>query len=425
MNSTIRSDFLHILTSRGFLHQATDLEALDALLANNPAQTAYIGFDATATSLHVGSLIAIMMLRHLQQAGGRPIVLMGGGTSLVGDPSGKDEARKMLTRADINNNIDGIKRVFAHYIDFNNDRALLLDNADWLLSLSYIDFLRDIGRHFSVNKMLQMDSVKTRLAREQNLSFLEFNYMVLQAFDFMTLHKNHDCILQMGGSDQWGNIVMGVDLTRRLHNSEQGTRVFGLTAPLLTTATGAKMGKTAAGAVWLSGELLSAYDFWQFWRNCDDADVGRFLKLFTELPLADISKLEKLQGQELNEAKKILADEITCLCHGRAAAAAARQTADAVFGGMAGNNLANLPTITISNRDITDKKIGLLAVMHQLGFAESNSAARRLVEQGGVRLKGQVVTDPQLIIDDRLFGDDQQLDLQVGKKKHGLIKREK
>ena len=411
--SAVTSEFLHRLTSRGFLHQATDRDGLDALLQKNKNQIGYIGFDATADSLHVGSLIAIMMLRHLQLSGGRPLVLMGGGTSLVGDPSGKDEARQMLTPEAINANIAGIKKIFSSYIDFGGDRAMMLNNADWLSNLSYIDMLRDIGKHFSVNKMLQMESVKLRLGREQNLSFLEFNYMVLQSYDFMMLNKQHGCVLQMGGSDQWGNIVMGIDLTRRVNGAE----VFGLTAPLLTTASGAKMGKTASGAVWLNSEKLSAYDFWQFWRNVEDADVGRFLKLFTDLPLDEIAKLEKLQGAELNEAKKILAKEVTTLCHGAAAAAAAQATATRVFAG--GGSDDNLPTIEIGD------KTGILDIVKKIGFADSNSEARRLIEQGGVKLNDATVSDPFLTLDEGLFATAPTVKLSVGKKRHGLIKWKK
>ncbi|MDI9313387.1 MAG: tyrosine--tRNA ligase [Hydrotalea sp.] len=411
--SSVKSEFLHRLTSRGFLHQATDLAGLDDLLQKNKNQVGYIGFDATADSLHVGSLIAIMMLRHLQLSGGRPLVLMGGGTSLVGDPSGKDEARQILTPEAINNNIVGIKKIFSAYIDFTADRAMMLNNADWLTDLSYIDMLRDIGKHFSVNKMLQMESVRLRLSREQNLSFLEFNYMVLQSYDFMVLNKNHGCLLQMGGSDQWGNIVMGIDLTRRVN----GSAVFGLTAPLLTTASGAKMGKTAAGAVWLNKEKLSPYDFWQFWRNVEDADVGRFLKLFTDLPLDDIAKLEKLQGAELNEAKKTLADEVTKLCHGADAQAQAAATAANVFQGAGSDD--NLPSITIG------AKTGLLDIIKQFGFADSNSEARRLVEQGGVKLNDAAVADPFASIDQEFFAGKPHIKLSVGKKRHGLIKWQK
>lgn len=407
------SEFLHTLTERGFLHQATDLVALDALINKNKNITGYIGFDATAASLHVGSLITIMMLRWLQKTGGKPIVLMGGGTSLIGDPSGKDEARQMLTTGDIANNITGIKKIFDKYIDFSHGRALMLNNADWLTTLPYIDMLRDVGKYFSVNKMLQMDSVKSRLSREQNLSFLEFNYMVLQSYDFMMLNKQHDCILQMGGADQWGNIVMGIDLTRRVNSVE----VFGVTCPLLTTATGAKMGKTANGAVWLNVEKLPVYDFWQFWRNVNDADVGRFLRLFTELPLDEIARLEKLQGQEINEAKKILADAVTMLCHGADATKQAAITAANVFQNGASDD--NLPTLNLA------QKTGLLEVIKNIGFADSNSEARRLIEQGGVKLNDEAVGEVFLMLGEENFQTDQAIKLSVGKKKHGLIKWQK
>ncbi|MGI9462025.1 MAG: tyrosine--tRNA ligase [Alphaproteobacteria bacterium] len=409
----IKSEFLHILTSRGFLHQATDVAGLDNLLCQNKHQVGYIGFDATAASLHIGSLIAIMLLRHLQKTGGRPVVLMGGGTSMIGDPSGKDEARQMLTLDTIEKNLSSIKKIFNHYIDFTDQRALMLNNAEWLRDLSYIEILRSIGKYFSVNKMLQMESVKLRLSREQNLSFLEFNYMVLQAYDFMVLNKQYDCRLQMGGSDQWGNIVMGIDLTRKMNQTE----VFGITCPLLTTASGAKMGKTANGAIWLNGDKLSPYDFWQFWRNVEDADVGRFLKLFTELPLDEIARLEKLQGAELNEAKKILANHITQLCHGKAAAATASATAENVFQKGAGDD--NLPTIMMTN------KMTLLALIKNIGFADSHSEARRLVEQGGIKLNDQPINDPLLTIDHDNFSGEPLLKISVGKKKHGLIKWQK
>ncbi len=411
--STPLSEFLHTLTERGFLHQATDLAALDSILKQDKNRTGYIGFDATASSLHVGSLTTIMMLRWLQKTGGKPIVLMGGGTSLIGDPSGKDEARQMLTTGDIADNITGIKKIFDKYIDFSHDRALMLNNADWLTTLPYIDMLRDVGKYFSVNKMLQMDSVKSRLSREQNLSFLEFNYMVLQSYDFMMLNKQHDCVLQMGGADQWGNIVMGIDLTRRVNSAD----VFGVTCPLLTTATGAKMGKTASGAVWLNVEKLPVYDFWQFWRNVNDADVGRFLKLFTELPLDEIARLEKLQGQEINEAKKILADAVTTLCHGADATKQAAITAANVFQNGASDD--NLPTLNLA------QKTGLLEVIKNIGFADSNSEARRLIEQGGVKLNDEAVGEVFLMLGEENFQPDQAIKLSVGKKKHGLIKWQK
>src|SRR5947208_913907 len=336
--SAYKSEFLQVLAARGFMHQVSDAEGLDAKAAAGPI-TAYVGFDATAPSLHIGNLLTIMMLRWLQKTGHRPIALMGGGTSKIGDPSGKDASRALLTSGNIESNITSIRSVFSRFLDFDAG-AILADNAEWLDQLQYIAFLRDVGRHFTINKMLTFDSVKLRLEREQPLTFLEFNYMILQAYDFVELHKRHDCILQMGGSDQWGNIVNGIDLGRRLSNAE----LFALTTPLLTTTSGVKMGKTETGAVWLNADMMRPYDYWQFWRNCEDGDVGRLLKLFTELPLDGIARLTALKGQELNEAKKILATEATTLLHGRAAAEEAAKTAQTTFeqGGMG----ESLPTLT-------------------------------------------------------------------------------
>ena len=350
--STVKSDFLHELEARGYIHQATDQAGLDRL-ARGETLTGYIGFDCTAPSLHVGNLVSIMMLRKLQQAGHRPIVLIGGGTTKVGDPSGKDEARKLLTDAEIGANIAGIERVFTKFLSFGKGEsdALMVNNADWLDKLNYIDFLRDYGRHFSVNRMLTYDSVKLRLEREQPLSFIEFNYMVLQAYDFVELYRRHGCRLQLGGSDQWGNIVSGIELGRRT----DGVELFGLTSPLLTTSSGAKMGKTAAGAVWLNPDMVSPYDYWQYWRNSEDADVERFLKLFTELPLKEIAKLAKLKGAELNEAKKILATEATALVHGRDAADRAAETARATF--EQGLIAASLPTVEVPRAEL-EKGLG-------------------------------------------------------------------
>ncbi len=344
--SAYKSDFLNVLADRGFIHQVSEPEALDAL-ARKSTITGYIGFDCTAPSLHIGSLLPIMLLYWLQQTGHRPIALMGGGTTRVGDPSGKDESRRLLTDEVINENLNGIRAVFAKFLKFEDadgsslGNAVMANNADWLNTLNYIDFLRDIGRHFSINRMLAFDSVKLRLERQQELSFLEFNYMILQAYDFVELYRRHGCVLQMGGSDQWGNIVSGIDLGRRLH----GAQFFALTAPLITTAAGAKMGKTAAGAVWLNPDMVSPYEYWQFWRNTDDADVGRFLKLFTTLPLDEIERLAALQGGEINEAKKVLATEATRLVHGRAAAEESAATARTTFeeGGLG----ASLPTVPI------------------------------------------------------------------------------
>ena len=369
--STYKSDFLNVLASRGFIHQVSEPDALDAL-ASSSAITAYIGFDCTAASLHVGSLLPIMMLYWLQQTGHRPIALMGGGTTRVGDPSGKDESRRLLTDEAINENLKGIRAIFAKFLKFEGDggNAVMANNADWLNTLNYIDFLRDVGRHFSINRMLAFDSVKLRLERQQELSFLEFNYMILQAYDFVELHQRYGCVLQMGGSDQWGNIVNGIDLGRRLRNAQ----LFALTSPLITTSSGAKMGKTAAGAVWLNAELVSPYEYWQYWRNTEDADVTRFLKLFTVLPLGEIERLAALKGADINEAKKILATEATALVHGRAAADEAAATARTTFeeGGLgakladSGNARSNLRRSRCVSRPSV-----------KAGLATSNGEARR------------------------------------------------
>jgi len=387
--ATVKSEFLNTLIERGFVHQCTDMDALDARLMKG-VTTAYIGFDCTASSLHVGSLVPIMLLRHLQKSGHKPIVLMGGGTTKVGDPSGKDESRQILSEAVISENKTGIQRIFDRFVDFGTGAtdAIMLDNAEWLDRLNYISFLRDYGRYFSVNRMLGFESVKLRLEREQPLSFLEFNYMILQAYDFLELARQHDCALQMGGSDQWGNIISGVELARRAAERE----VFGLTSPLITTASGEKMGKTARGAVWLSEDRLPAYDYWQFWRNTEDADVGRFLRLFTELPLNEIARLEKLQGAEINEAKKILADHATAMVHGQAAAEAANETARKTF--EEGTLGGDLPTIEIDGAE----GISLIASVTAAGFAKSNSEARRLVQQGAVSIDGQKITDMNFTI---------------------------
>ncbi len=393
------STFLRTLDERGFVHQITDAAALDAAAASGPI-TAYGGFDCTAPSLHIGNLVLIMMLRHLQQTGHRPIVLMGGGTTKVGDPSGKDEGRPLLDDARIDANKASIRRIFDRFLDFDGpNAAIMVDNDDWLASLAYIPFLRDIGRHFSVNRMLSFDSVKLRLDREQPLSFLEFNYMIVQAYDFLELSRRAGCILQLGGSDQWGNIVNGTDLIRRV----DGAAAFGLTAPLITTADGKKMGKTAAGAVWLHEDSLPAYDYWQFWRNTHDADVGRFLRLFTDLPLDEIARLEALPGAEINEAKKALADAATALCRGEAAALAAAETARATFAGAVGDDL---PTFAIAG------SVALVDALVGLGFASSRKDARRLIEQGGVRVNGEVP-----------IGDDVSPGTRVsaGKKRHGVL----
>ena len=396
------SDLLHLLAERGYIHQVTDAEALDAL-AGKQVVTGYIGFDATAPSLHVGNLVSIMLLRRLQQAGHRPIVLMGGGTTKVGDPSGRDESRKLLSDEDISANIASIRRCFERFLRFGDGPtdAILVNNDDWLSGLQYISFLRDVGRHFTINRMLTFDSVKLRLDREQPLTFLEFNYMILQAYDFLELSRREGCRLQMGGSDQWGNIVNGMELIRRIDGGE----AFGVTTPLITTADGAKMGKTAAGAVWLNADQLSPYDYWQFWRNTADADVGKFLRLFTDLPLDVIARLEALAGAEINEAKVVLATEATALLHGREAATNAKETAKATFEqGGAGEDL---PTLAVTDG------MTIVQALTGLGFAGSNKEARRKIEEGAVRLDDQVVIDPALIV---TAGK-----LSLGKKRHALL----
>lgn len=411
-----RSDFLRTLQDRGFIHQCTDLEALDARALEGRV-TAYIGFDATADSLHVGSLVQIMMLRWLQKTGHRPIALMGGGTTKVGDPSGKDESRQLLTTAQIDANIAGIRTAFDNLLDFGDGRAdaVMMNNADWLDSLKYIELLRDVGPHFTVNRMLTFDSVKLRLEREQPLTFLEFNYMILQAYDFLELSRRHDCCLQMGGSDQWGNIVNGIELARRIDQRP----LYGLTTPLITTASGAKMGKTAAGAVWLGEHRLSHYDYWQFWRNTEDGDVGRFLRLFTDLEEAEIARLEKLGGAEINEAKKILAFEATKLCRGEAAAAAAAETARQTF--EEGVSAEGLPTIEVSAADLGD---GLPAfeLLRRAGLAKSNGEARRLIKGGGARLNDVAIQDELHSVAAGDFGADGSIKLSAGKKRHALVK---
>jgi tyrosyl-tRNA synthetase len=397
---------MQLLEERGYIHQVTDAAGLDAL-AERQVIAGYIGFDATASSLHVGSLLVIMLLRRLQQAGHKPIVLMGGGTTKVGDPSGKDESRKLLSAEQIDANIASIKRVFEHFLTFGDGPtdAIIVNNADWLDTLEYIPFLRDVGRHFTINRMLTFDSVRLRLDREQPLTFLEFNYMILQAYDFLELSRRVGCRLQLGGSDQWGNIVNGIELTRRI----DGTEVFGFTSPLITTSDGAKMGKTAAGAVWLNADLLSPYDYWQFWRNTADADVGRFLRLFTDVPVDDIARLEALPGAEINEAKIVLATETTAMLHGRdAAEAAARTAAETFAGGGAG---ADLPTLVASDG------MSVIAALTGLGFCASNGEAKRKIAEGAVRIDDQVVSDPAATI--TVGGNPVKVSL--GKKKHGLL----
>ena len=408
------SDLIRLLSSRGYIHQMSDATALDALAAKQIVP-GYIGFDPTAPSLHVGSLVQIMMLRRLQQAGHKPIVLRGGGTGKIGDPSFKDEARKLMTDEVIAANIASIKRVFARFLTFGPDGqeggptdAIMLDNAEWLDRLEYVPFLREVGQHFSVNRMLSFDSVKLRLDREQSLSFLEFNYMILQAYDFREISQRYGCRLQMGGSDQWGNIVNGVELARRM----DGTEVFGLTTPLITTADGGKMGKTAAGAVWLNADMCSPYDYWQFWRNTQDADVGRFLKLFTDLPLDEIARLEALEGAGINEAKKILADAATTMAHGEAAAAAAAETARRTFEeGEAGESL---PTLAVPSGEI-----GVLDALVGLGLVASRGEAKRLIKGGGARVDGERVADEGLMIGVA----DASVRVSAGKKAHGVLTR--
>jgi tyrosyl-tRNA synthetase len=404
---TYTSTLLRMLDERGYIHQLTDAAGLDAL-ADKSVVPGYIGFDATAPSLHVGSLVQIMMLRRLQQAGHKPIVLMGGGTTKVGDPSGKDESRRLLTSEVIDANIASIRKVFERYLTFGDgpSDAVMVNNDTWLSQLGYVDLLRDVGPHFTINRMLTFDSVKLRLDREQPLTFLEFNYMILQAYDFRELALQHACRLQMGGSDQWGNIVNGIELTRRM----EGKEVFGLTTPLLTTADGAKMGKTAAGAVWLNEEQLPAYDFWQYWRNADDRDVGRFLRLFTDLPLDEIARLEKLEGGEINAAKVVLANEVTKLCRGEAAAEAAAATAAATFAG--GGVGADLPML-----DLPSEGMSVIDALVAIGFAASRGEAKRLIAGGGARLDGAPVTDEAAHI-----AGGSEYRLSAGKKKHGIIR---
>lgn len=415
--SEFKSDFLRTLKERGFIHQISDESGLDDLFAKETV-TAYIGYDPTASSLHVGHLTQIMMLHWLQATGHRPISLMGGGTGMVGDPSFKEEARKLMTIETIEENIASIKRCFANYLDYSKpaNAALMINNAEWLRSLNYLEFLRDVGRHFSVNRMLSFDSVKTRLDREQSLSFLEFNYMILQAYDFVELAKRYDCRLQMGGSDQWGNIVNGIDLGHRMGTQQ----LYALTSPLLTTSSGAKMGKSASGAVWLNAELLPVYDFWQYWRNTEDADVPRFLKLFTTLPMAEISRLSALAGSELNEVKKILATEVTAILHGRPAAELAAETARKTF--EEGSLAENLPSVEVPAAEL-DAGIGLLSLIVRAGLAASNGEARRHVQGGAVRVNDQAVSDERKLIGSGEITSDGVIKLSLGKKKHILIRR--
>jgi tyrosyl-tRNA synthetase len=414
--TSYKSDFLRVLAERGFIHQVSEPDQLDALAASSRI-TAYIGFDCTAPSLHVGSLLPIMMLHWMQQTGHKPIALMGGGTTRVGDPSGKDESRRILTDDMIAENLKGIRTIFSKFLTFGDGAsdALMVNNADWLNSLNYIDFLRDVGRHFSVNRMLSFDSVKMRLERQQELSFLEFNYMILQAYDFVELHKRHKCVLQMGGSDQWGNIVSGIDLGRRMANAQ----LFALTSPLLTTSSGAKMGKTAAGAVWLNADMVSPYDYWQYWRNTEDNDVERFLKLFTVLPLGEIGRLAALKGSDINDAKKVLATEATALVHGRAAADEAAETARRTF--EEGTLAETLPTVEIARAEL-DKGFGVLAAAVQAGFVASTSEARRQIKGGGLKVNDVTVTDERMMLTGKDSTPEGVIKLSLGKKRHALLK---
>ncbi len=411
--SAYKSDFLDVLASRGFIHQLSDAAGLDARAAKG-AITAYVGFDATAPSLHIGNLLSIMMLRWLQKTGHRPIVLMGGGTSKIGDPSGKDTTRTLLTDEQIDANIAKIRTVFARFLDFDAG-TITANNADWLDQLRYIPLLRDVGRHFTVNRMLTFDSVKLRLDREQPLTFLEFNYMILQAYDFVELYKRHGCILQMGGSDQWGNIVNGIELGRRLLEAE----LFALTTPLLTTSSGVKMGKTESGAVWLNAEMMRPYDYWQFWRNSEDGDVVRLLKLFTELPLEEIGRLGALKGHELNEAKKVLATEATALLHGRAAATEAAETARRTF--EEGSLSESLPTIEIARAEL-EGGLGVLAAFVKAGLVASNGEARRQIKGGGLKVNDAAVTDEKMLLTGRDCTPEGVIKLSLGRKRHVLLR---
>jgi tyrosyl-tRNA synthetase len=427
--SAYKSDFLNVLASRGFIHQVSEPEALDAL-ARQSTITAYIGFDCTAPSLHVGSLLPIMMLHWLQQTGHKPIPLMGGGTTRVGDPSGKDESRKLLTDEMINENLKSIRAIFAKFLKFEQRRgwfakllnlkqsggnAVMANNADWLNSLNYVDFLRDVGRHFSINRMLSFDSVKLRLDRQQELSFLEFNYMILQAYDFVELYRRYGCVLQMGGSDQWGNIVNGIDLGRRMHSAQ----LFALTSPLITTSSGAKMGKTAAGAVWLNADQVSPYDYWQYWRNTEDADVARFLKLFTVLPLDEIERLAALKGADINEAKKVLATAATALVHGQAAADEAAGTARTTFeeGGLG----SSLPTVEVPRAEFK-AGIGVLAAFVKAGLATSNGEVRRAIANNAILVNDVRVTDDKAMIGEADVTAEGVVKLSLGRKRHVLLK---
>jgi tyrosyl-tRNA synthetase len=412
-----KSEIMRVLSTRGFVHQCSDAQGLDSLFAREVVP-GYIGFDCTAPSLHVGSLVQIMMLRWLQKTGHKPIPLMGGGTTRVGDPSGKDESRRILSAEEIEANKDGIKSVFAKFLSFGDapTDAIMVDNAEWLLALNYVDFLREVGRHISVNQMIQRESVKLRLEREHHLSFLEFNYMVLQAYDFVELFRRYGCRLQLGGSDQWGNIVSGIDLGRKLQDVE----LFAVTSPLITLSSGAKMGKTASGAVWLNAEMVSPYEYWQFWRNTEDVDVGRFLKLFTELPLEEIARLEALGGAEINEAKKVLATEATALLHGRAAADEAADAARKTF--EEGTLADQLPTITVPRSEV-DQGIAVTALFVRAGLAASNGEVRRAIANNAISVNDVRITDPLTVIRAEHFNQDGVAKLSLGRKKHVLAKQ--
>lgn len=416
MAAKFKSDFLNVLDQRGFIHQISDPEGLDALAAKERI-TGYVGYDATATSIHIGNLITVTMLYWLQETGHRPISLMGGGTSMVGDPSFRDDQRSLLSVDKIKTNIESIKKVYSRILRYGDGPtdAIMVDNADWLLKLNYVEFLRDVGRHFSVNRMLSFDSVKLRLDRDQSLSFLEFNYMIMQGYDFTELNRRYGTVLQMGGSDQWGNIINGVDLSHRMG----GPQLYALTTPLLTKASGEKMGKSASGAVWLNGELFSPYDFWQYFRNTEDADVGKFLKIFTRLPLDEIEKLAALGGSELNEAKKILATEVTAIVHGREAAEQSASTAAATF--EAGALDLSLPTAEVSKADL-NAGIGLLAALVTAGLAASNGEARRHIQSGAVRVNDEPATDDRATLGTAALLPEGVIKLSVGKKKHALLK---
>ena len=413
--SKFKSDFLRVLDERGFIHQISDPEGLDALALKGPI-TGYIGYDATATSIHIGNLITVTMLYWLQETGHKAISLMGGGTSMVGDPSGRTDQRNLLTVEQIETNIEGIKKVYGNILNYGGSNpAIMVNNADWLLKLNYVEFLRDVGRHFSVNRMLSFDSVKLRLDREQSLSFLEFNYMIMQGYDFVELNRRYGTVLQMGGSDQWGNIINGVDLGHRMENKQ----FYALTTPLLTKSSGEKMGKSASGAVWLNGDLFSPYDFWQYFRNTEDADVEKWLKIFTRLPLSEIARLAALGGNEINEAKKVLATEVTAIVHGRAAAEEASHAARATF--EAGSIDLSLPTATVSHAELANG-LGILAALVTAGLASSNGEARRHIQSGAVRVNDAVIEDDKLSIGDNALLAEGVIKLSVGKKRHALIK---